>query len=426
MLTVLRRLFRRIDAVVLCCTLGLSAFSVVLLLGIQQMGVIGRRTVLMQVVAAGLGFIAAMVLAHLDYEQLGSWWKFYVPVAVVLMLLTFTPLGQTRTDSIETNRSWLNLGFTTIQPAEFLKIAFILSLAYHLSKVGASLNGSKTLLRVGAHAICPGLLILLQKDWGVALVMLFIVVVMLIMAGLSCRWILLGCAAAVVFAPLAWFFLLDDYQKIRFVLLKNPEAYALGQAYQQLQGRISFGSGQLFGIGIFSPDHRYVPDMYNDMIFTFIGESVGFLGALAVLLVYGLLHGPFGLRRGLCHARRPNHDQCCHVPDGRPLGGCYPAAFVGRRQLGALGLFGAGPGAFGPPRRENNDVQLRRLFMGEKRFVVLASEGSGFSNAMQEIVDTETGAHYLTWQSGHAGGITPLLGADGKPVITARGMEYDK
>ena len=421
MLTVFRRLFRRIDAVVLCCALGLSAFSVVLLLGIQQMGVIGRRTVLMQVVAAGLGFIAAMVLAHLDYEQLGSWWKFYVPVAVVLMLLTFTPLGQTRTDSIETNRSWLNLGFTTIQPAEFLKIAFILSLAYHLSKVGASLNGSKTLLRVGAHAIFPVLLILLQKDWGVALVMLFIVVVMLIMAGLSCRWILLGCAAAVVFAPLAWFFLLDDYQKIRFVLLKNPEAYALGQAYQQLQGRISFGSGQLFGIGIFSPDHRYVPDMYNDMIFTFIGESVGFLGALAVLLVYGLLLG-----RGICHARRPNHDQCRHVPDGRPLGGCYPAAFVGRRQLGALGLFGAGPGAFGPPRRENNDVQLRRLFMGKKRFVVLASEGSGFSNAMQEIVDTETGAHYLTWQSGHAGGITPLLGADGKPVITARGMEYDK
>ena len=85
---------------------------------------------------------------------------------------------------------------------------------------------------MGAHAIFPVLLILLQKDWGVALVMLFIVVVMLIMAGLSCRWILLGCAAAVVFAPLAWFFLLDDYQKIRFVLLKNPEAYALGQAYQ--------------------------------------------------------------------------------------------------------------------------------------------------------------------------------------------------
>ena len=64
--------------------------------------------------------------------------------------------------------------------------------------------------------------------------------------------------------------------------------------------------------------------------------------------------------------------------------------------------------------------------MSKKRFFVLENEGSGFSNAMQEIVDAETGVHYLTWQSGYAGGITPLLGADGKPVITARGMEYDK
>ena len=54
--------------------------------------------------------------------------------------------------------------------------------------------------------------------------------------------------------------------------------------------------------------------------------------------------------------------------------------------------------------------------MGKKRFVVIENEGSGFSNALQEIVDTQTGVHYLTWQSGHAGGITPLLGADGKPV----------
>ena len=64
--------------------------------------------------------------------------------------------------------------------------------------------------------------------------------------------------------------------------------------------------------------------------------------------------------------------------------------------------------------------------MSKKRFVVLENEGSGFSNAMQEIVEPETGVHYLTWQSGYADGITPLLGADGKPVITARGMEYDK
>ena len=120
MLNILRRFFRRTDPLVLGCAVALSAFSVLLLMGIQQMGVIGRRTVVMQIVAAALGLLLALGLAHLDYERLGGWWKFYVPAAVALMLLTFTPLGQTRSDAIETNRSWLNLGFTTIQPAEFL------------------------------------------------------------------------------------------------------------------------------------------------------------------------------------------------------------------------------------------------------------------------------------------------------------------
>ena len=63
--------------------------------------------------------------------------------------------------------------------------------------------------------------------------------------------------------------------------------------------------------------------------------------------------------------------------------------------------------------------------MDEKRFIIVDKQGSGLTSALQEIVDRQTGAHYLTWQSGYAGGITPLLGADGRPVITARGTEYD-
>lgn len=56
-----------------------------------------------------------------------------------------------------------------------------------------------------------------------------------------------------------------------------------------------------------------------------------------------------------------------------------------------------------------------------KRFEVLHADGSGFSDLFKEVVDTETGVHYLIWASGYAGGITPLLGADGRPVITSRG-----
>lgn len=285
MIRFIRSVFHRIDRYVLPLCVAFSGLSILLLLGIANMPrhVIGPRTVIMQVIASVLGVIGALILAHLDYESLAKWWKIYLPAAVLLMLLTFTPLGQTRNDAIETNRSWLNLGFATIQPSEFLKIAFILSLAYHLSKVHTRLGEPRVLLPVAAHAIFPVLLILLQKDTGVAMVMLFIVVIMVIMAGLPSRWILVGLAGLGVFIPIAWKFLLNDYQKVRFLLLKDPEQYALVEAYQQLQGRISFGSGQLFGIGIFSDAHRYVPDMYNDMIFTFLGESLGFLGSALVI-----------------------------------------------------------------------------------------------------------------------------------------------
>ena len=63
--------------------------------------------------------------------------------------------------------------------------------------------------------------------------------------------------------------------------------------------------------------------------------------------------------------------------------------------------------------------------MDEKRFTIVDKQGSGLTSALQEIVDRQTGVNSLTWQSGNAGGITPLLGADGRPVITARGTEYD-
>ena len=63
--------------------------------------------------------------------------------------------------------------------------------------------------------------------------------------------------------------------------------------------------------------------------------------------------------------------------------------------------------------------------MDEKRFIIVDKQGSGLTSALQEIVDRQPGVDYLTWQSGCAGGITPLLGADGRPVITARGTEYD-
>lgn len=186
------------------------------------------------------------------------------------------------------DRSWIEVPFTTmtIQPAEFLKISFILAFAYHLNKVKENINQPSNLIPLCLHGAIPVLLIHFQGDDGTALVFACIFVAMMFAAGLSFRYIAAALGAAALAFPLLWFFVLADYQKQRFLILFNPDlADPQGDYYQQYWAKLAIGSGKVWGKGIFSPDHRYIPEVHNDFIMAFIGESLGFVGSLAVLAV---------------------------------------------------------------------------------------------------------------------------------------------
>lgn len=95
----------------------------------------------------------------------------------------------------------------------------------------------------------------------------------------------------VVSVPVVWFRLLSDFQKERILSLFDPQQFVETTAMQQLEGLDSLGSGQVFGIGLFAENHNYVPEMYNDFIFTFIGESFGFVGCVAVVAALSIICG---------------------------------------------------------------------------------------------------------------------------------------
>lgn len=280
------RFFRQTDKLLLLLALLLSSISVLLLIGIYQASYVRLRVVQVQVIATVLGLIGAFIIAQFGYERLAGLWKLYVPLILGLNIFTAF-FGELREGT--SNRSWLNFGITTVQPSEFLKVAFILSFAYHLSVVKDRMNYPKTLLALFAHGGVAVGTILLQGDTGVAVIMLLIFLVMIFMGGLSWKIIAAGVAAVAVAVPVGWNFILRDYQKVRFLVLIHPEEYALDEAMQQLEGLLSMGSGQVFGIGLFSTDHNYVPEMYNDFIFTFLGESFGFAGCVLVLLIYAAM-----------------------------------------------------------------------------------------------------------------------------------------
>ncbi len=281
---------KKIDKVLAIICIALSAFDIFLVNEMYNTGVFESSSVVTtQLTAVILGIVIASVISFVDYKFISKYWFIYAPVAVILQLLLFTPLGRQRDDDV----AWLDFGFFNLQPSEILKFVFILTLATHISKLGDRLNSPKHFLLVCVHGLFPVALILKQGDAGSALVFLFIFICMLFMGGISWKYI----AAVIVSIPpimiLVWNFVMKDHHKNRFLVLfdqQMQEAERLGIYMQQYDGKIALGSGQLTGLGFEdTSNYTYTPEMYNDFVFSFIGMTLGFIGCIAVVIVLALL-----------------------------------------------------------------------------------------------------------------------------------------
>ena len=276
--------WRTTDRWLLFFCFAASGISILFLCGVYNSGMMdGTSKIVMQAGASLMGLAVALVISTIDYNALIKWWKLYVPICVIVVLFTMV-WGVTRGD----NTAWLyiTMGGRTfsMQPSELLKISFITTFALHLDKVKEDMNRLPTLLLLCLHGGAHVLLIQMQGDSGSALVFLAIFLVMLFFAGVGWKYIASAGIAVFLAAPLLWLWLLTDDQKMRILVLLNPERDA-DYAFQQLRGAIALGTGGLQGTGIFAGRHVPVPEAYNDFIFSFIGEASGFIGALGVILL---------------------------------------------------------------------------------------------------------------------------------------------
>lgn len=268
---------------ILMCVIA-SGLSVVLLMGIVNSGLAYGRHVKVQALATAIGLVAALILSKIDYHFMARLWKLHASAAYFLVLLTFL-IGVQVQESVD-DKAWIMLPMgLSIQPSEILKISFILTFAYHLSKVQDNLNSPQNLILLCLHGALPVGLIMLQGDDGTAIIFGMIFLCMIFSAGIKWRYILLalGCVAAA--APLVWLYVMDDDKRMRVLSVLFPEQYTMNIGYQQMCSRRAIGSGQLWGKGIFYGNHQYVPEIQNDFIFAFIGESLGFFGCVLVILL---------------------------------------------------------------------------------------------------------------------------------------------
>jgi len=235
----------------------------------------------------GVG-IAAFVIALIPNYRFWGRLSYAIYLIGIFFLLLLFVLGRPRGGAVR----WLSLGGFSLQPSEFVKVAYILVLAWYL-KYRNDLTRFSGLLTPLALAAVPALLILKQPNLGTALLFAPIFFVMVYLAGARPRHLLGFITAAISLVPVLWWLdILKPHQKERIRAFLNWTYEPLGSGYQIRQSLIAIGSGGFWGKGWgegLLNRLNYLPHHHNDFIFGVIAEEWGFWGTSLVLLLYGLI-----------------------------------------------------------------------------------------------------------------------------------------
>ncbi|MEX0790255.1 MAG: rod shape-determining protein RodA [Actinomycetota bacterium] len=245
-----------------------------------------------QLIFFSLATIAFGVALLVDYRQLQPYAPMLYLALVFLLLLVLTPLGQT----VKGAQRWIDLGIFQLQPAELMKIGYIVFLAAVLSRERRQEGpaaGFTPVVQAMVLAAIPALLIYVQPDLGSSLVMFAIAFAVLLIAGVPVRWMALVVVGAIFAGTLALQLdVLQDYQVARLTSFMDSETDPQGPGFNLEQSKIAIGSGGITGKGWGEGSQTnlaYVPEQRTDFIFTAIGEEQGFLGGLLILGLFSVV-----------------------------------------------------------------------------------------------------------------------------------------
>ena len=235
-----------------------------------------------------IGLALLITIAMVDIRV---WMGLAYPLygAALLLLLATTIMG--KVGGLGAQR-WLELGPLQIQPSELMKISLVLALSRYLhgQQVEDISKPLKLLIPLAMIGL-PAVLVLMQPNLGTATILCADGASLLFLAGLSWWWILPTLGAGVAAVPIAWRFM-HDYQKRRVLTFLNPSSDALGAGWNISQAEIAVGSGGLAGKGYMQGTQsrlNFLPEKETDFIWTVLGEEFGFVGCIAMLLLFAVV-----------------------------------------------------------------------------------------------------------------------------------------
>jgi rod shape determining protein RodA len=326
------KLFDRFNFVVFISAFSLITFGLLAIYSATYGNELVSANFTKQLISAVVGILIVLAIMYTPPKYLSmSSYLFYGIVLLMLVAVLF--LGK----KIKGQTSWFSIASFGIQPSEFAKVATVMALAFFLSNKSQDADVTKPRDFFYAVGIClvPVTLIMLQPDMGTTLVFLFLLLPVLYWAGMP-NYIMFFIIAPVLTAICAflgtWYFVaavvfiiammflfkrnilisavivclsigsglsvnmvyskLQPYQQKRIMSMFNPESDPLGAGYNVIQSKIAIGSGGMTGKGFLQGTQtqlKYIPEQWTDFIFCMVGEEFGFVGSIAVVLLFLIL-----------------------------------------------------------------------------------------------------------------------------------------
>ncbi len=265
------------DTILSLCIFSMMAFSIVILTSLD------KTLFPLYFVYIIVAVIVFLVFSMIDFDIISIFSKHLYILSIFLLLLTLI-LGSVTRNTVR----WIQLGPSSLQPAEIVRPFLLLFFANYLG------NGEITLKKIGKALLLlaiPVILIIIQPSLGVSILTMIGFVGVLLASKFKKKYLLVGLAICIVIAPLAWQ-VLAPYQKQRITTFLEPTKDPRGAGYNSIQATIAAGSGRLLGTGLgkgIQTQLKFLPEKQTDFVFAATAEELGFVGAGFVLLVSFLI-----------------------------------------------------------------------------------------------------------------------------------------
>lgn len=237
-----------------------------------------------------ISIILMTIISFIDYKILVKISPILYGLSLILLVAVLF------TKSINGASSWFNIGAFSLQPGEIAKVTVILFLAFVITTFQA--KGKEEINKIWKLAIIIGVvaipvfLIVLQPDFGTAVTYIIALLAVLFVAGIDKKYIIVTIILVAVAIPLIYNFVLPAHAKTRIDVFFHPESDPRGSGYNIIQSKLAIGAGELTGMGLLNGNQTqlgYLSPKTTDFIFPVIGEEMGFVVSVAVIIVYVFL-----------------------------------------------------------------------------------------------------------------------------------------